>query len=465
MNKRILPTMASMRQRGQSLELKAYAGTDPASGKRQYLSETVPVDTGKRELAARIKKLDARALELAEGRKARRKDPRAERPKKVKARTVGEAVEVWWTKHGSKLDGAPKVRSLINSIILPELGEVLVALVAGTAPDDEDERDPDLVYLSERWEEIARRRDLKPSTIHRAHGIVGGALRRAGHPISDPGLPSMGEVADTTPLAEEMGAFVAFLAEAPLTPAYTVTRKVRGSDQTVSYEVPAKVGERSAMDLVLEAVALLVMSGPRPVEAMALTRDRLDLASGRCSFDGRGVVQRSAEDGSELWVVATGETAKRRKRVITLDQRTVAALRRWLAFQDEYALAVGQRLSARAFVFSLAADARTPISPKVMSRAFARQVDRARAVGLELPDGFHFYSCRHFGISQLLRAGRDVTAVAKRFGTSARMVHERYGHCIDADDAHLAESLGAMWAEPAGEVVRFPAAGGGPSGG
>lgn len=457
--------MASQRQVGQSLELKAYAGTDPATGKRQYLYDRVPAGIGKRELAARIKKLDARALELAEGRKARRKDPRAQRPVKVKASTVGEAIEIWWAKHGGKLASAPKTRTLVDNILLPEFGATLIALVAGTPPDDEDDRDPDLVYLAEEWERIARERNLKPSVIHRTHGMLGAALRRAGHPIPDPGLPAIGEAADTTPLAEEMSAFLELLAEPPVTPAYTVTRKVRGSSDSVTYEVGEKVGERSAMDLIVEAFALLVMSGPRPVEAAALTRDRLDLSTGRCSFDGRGVVQRTDEDGGELWVVATGETAKRRKRVITLDPRTVGTLNRWMRFQDEMTLAAGRRLSARAYVFSLDFEAKYPISPKVVSRAFGRQVDRAREAGLDLPDGFHLYSCRHFGISQLLRAGHDVAAVAKRFGTSARMIHSTYGHAIDADDSRLAESLGALWTEPAGEVFMFPAAGAGPSDG
>lgn len=443
--------MASQRRRGDTLELKAYAGIDPATGKPDYIYESAPADIGKRALEVKIKKLDARALELAECRRARRKDPQAERPKKVKARTVGEAIELWWEKHGSKLAAAPKTRTLVDSILLPEFGHLMVALVAGTPPDDEDDRDPDLVYVSERWAEVARRRNLESSTVHRAHGMLGAALRRVGHPIPDPGLPSIERRESTTPLAEEMAAFVEFLGRPVETKCYTVTRKAGGT--TVSYEVPAKVGERSAMDLIVEAFALLVMSGPRPVEAAALTRDRLDLTTGRASFDGRGVVQREDDGGKELWVVATGETVKRRKRVITLDARTLAAIRRWLTFQDEMALAVGKKIRARSFVFSLDFEAKIPISPKVVSRDFARAVGRARAAGLDLPDGFHLYDVRHFGISQLLRAGRDVTAVAKRFGTSARMVHEHYGEFIDSDDSHLAESLGALWEPKTGEVL------------
>lgn len=439
--------MASQRQVGQSLELKAYAGTDPATEKRQYIYDRVPADIGKRELAARVKKLDARALELAEGRRARRKNPTAERPKKVKARTVGEAVEIWWTKHGSKLASAPKVRTLVDNIVLPELGHVLVSLTAGTPPDDDDDRDPDLVYLSEEWERIARERSLKPSVIHRCHGMVGAALRRAGHPIPDPGLPSIIKGESQTPLAEEMAAFLDHLAQPPTLPAYTVTRKVRGSDKKVCYEVPAKTLERSAMDLIVEAVAFLVHTGPRPVEALALTQDRVDRVAGKISLNGDGVVERRDADGKEIWIVEHGETVKRRKRSIVLDPRTAAALNRWLKFQDEMALSVGTRLKSRALVFSLDFEAKEPLSPKTVSAAFAKAIDRAEEAGLELPAGFHLYSMRHFGISQLLRDGKDVAAIAQRFGTSARMIHQTYGEFIDKDDSHLAASLGALWSD------------------
>lgn len=453
--------MATQRRRGNSLELKAYAGTDPATGKPEYLYDRAPADTGKRELDRRLRALDARAADLAAGRRIRRKDPAAPRPVKVKAKTCGEALEVWWAKHGAKLASAPRVRTLVDNILLPEFGAVPVALMAGTAPDDEEDRDPDLVYLSERWKRIARERRLEASTVHRCHGMLGAALRRVGHPIPDPGLPPVGEGEPTMPLAEEMAAFLGLMGEPPVVDAYRV-RRASGA----TYEVPAKAGERSAMDLMLECFALLVMSGPRPVEAAAITRERLDLERRRLSLDGRGVVLRLGEDGSEVWEVVGGETVKRRKRAITLDDRTVVVLRRWLAFQQEYALAVGVRPKARSLVFSLIADGSVPISPKVMSRAFSREVARARKAGLELPVGFHLYDMRHFGISQLLRAGRDVTAVANRFGTSARMIHQTYGHCIDADDSHLADTLGAMFPTAPGEIVRFPSvAGGGPSGG
>lgn len=458
--------MATQRPRGSSIELKAYAGTDPATGRQQYLYDTVPADTGKRELDRRARALDAAAAALAESRRQRRRNPAAPGPTRARptaARTIGDAVEAWWKHHGSKLAGAPKTRPLIDGIILPHLGDLKITLVAGTPPDDDTERDGDLVYLAERWEEIrvSGRRNgdtpLSPAMIHKCHGIVGAALRRAGHPVPDPGLPAMGDKPETTPLPEEMTAFLPYLAARGRTvPAYTTTRRVRGTTNTVSYDVPARTVEPSAMDLMTEAFALLVASGPRPVEAAAVTRTQIDPASGSCSLDGRGVVLTLDDAGRERWVVAGGETAKRRRRVITLDALTLAALKRWLAFQQEAGLAMGERLSPRALVFSLDPAARAPISPKVFSNAFARTVDRAVADGAVLPEGFHLYDMRHYGITTLLRAGRPVAAVARRFGTSPRMIHQRYEHAIPGDDAHLADTLTAMWGDPGGDGAVMP---------
>lgn len=460
--------MATQRVRGGRIELKAYAGVDPATGRKHYLYESVAADTGKRELDRRARALDRAAGELAESRRDRRRHPAA--PKRATSkpktdRTVADAVEAWWKHHGSKLAGAPKTRPLIDGIILPHLGEVKIALVAGTPPDDPDERDADVVYLAERWEEIARAArktgsaPLAASTIHKCHGIVGAALRRAGHPISKPGLPTVEERESTTPLPEEMAAFLPHLAATGKRKSYTVTRRFRAEngDKILTYTVPAGQAEPSAMSLMAEAFALLVASGPRPVEVAAIARSQLDLDAGSLSLDARGVVVALDADGREVWVIRQGETAKRRRRTIALDARTLAALRRWLAFQQTYALRLGARPGPRSLLFSFAPDATEPISPKVFSRAFDRAVDRAVDAGVALPEGFHLYDMRHYGITSLLRAGRPVAAVARRFGTSPRMIHQRYEHAIPGDDAALADTMTAVWGDPAGdaEIIRL----------
>lgn len=457
---------------GRGIQLKAYAGIDPATGKKDYLYDQAPADIGKRELDRKKKALDGRAHALAESRRERRRDPDApvQKPARpVAAKTVGEAVEAWWTYYGSKLAGAPKRRPLIDGIILPHLGHLKLTLLAGTAPDDPTQRIPDVTYLSEKWAEIratARRAGDKPlaaSTIQTCHtSILAPALRRAGHPISDPGLPKADPQADTTPLPDEMAKFLPYLGAGRRQAGYTATRRVRGTGKVVTYTVPARQSEPSMIDRMLEPFALLVANGPRPVEAAAIRRMHLDQAADELELVGDGVILTVGADGREEWAIVHGESAKRRRRRITLDDRCAGALRRWLSFQDELALRAGVRLGPRSLVFSLDPSADEAVSPKVLSKAFERTVDTARAAKESLPDGFHLYSMRHFGITHMLRrgGGRNVAAVAARFGTSTRMIESRYEHAIPKDDRLLAEALSGVWgADPAadgGDVIPLP---------
>lgn len=464
--------MATERLIGNKIELRAYAGTDPATGKRQSVYDYVPADVGKRELDRKKKALDARAQDLQAARRDRRRNPgAAPRKKPVRAdKTIRDAVEAWWAAHGSKLANAPKRRPLIDGIILPHLGDIRLTVLSstGTPPDDPDEREPDLVYLSEKWEEIQKKarksgdEPLEASTIQTCHtSILGPALRRAGHPVTDPGLPKGQASAETTPLPEEMTAFLPYLGAGRQVGGYTSTRRVRGSDRVITYTVPARQGEPSLVDRMLEPFAFLVANGPRPVEAAAITRTQLDLDRGELELRGDGVVLVEDDNGAEEWVVVHGETPKRRRRRITLDGRCVDALRRWLTIQDEFALRFGERLGPRALVFSLDPAGKEPASPKVLSKAFERAVDSARAAEESLPEGFHLYDMRHFGITHMLRlgAGRNVAAVAARFGTSTRMIEQRYEHAIPKDDRALADALTGVWgaAGPDGEadVVRL----------
>lgn len=458
--------MATYRARGNSIEIKAYAGVDPATGKKDWKYDRIPVADAfsasgghSREMNRKIKALDAKAEGLLSTRRDRRRDPQAPPKKKTvnPAWTIRDAVEVAWAKHFSKLASARNARHLIDSLILPHLGDTLVVLTAGTPPDDDDDRDPDLVYLSERWEEIAKvgrikgDAPLKPSGIHRAHGIVGYSLRRAGHPISDPGLASIGDKPVTTPNPAEMQTFLPYLAGGRARKGYEVTRRVRGSLEKVSYKVgAAAVVEPTAMGLMLEAAALLVGSGPRPFEACALTRSQVDTRSGDIGLTGTGVIAVDDADGKEQWVVAFGETDKRRVRDLTADDRTLAAIRRWWAFQDEYALACGIRLTGRAQLFSLDPDAKVPLSPKVLSRAFDQAVVRSVRAGHDLPAGFHLYDMRHFGITQALRAGNAVADVAYQYGTSAKMIYARYAHPSTDGGARITKALEAVWGPSGG---------------
>jgi integrase len=192
----------------------------------------------------------------------------------------------------------------------------------------------------------------------------------------------------------------------------------------------------------------MVASGPRPTEVSALQRGNYDRATRQMAFLAEGVVRVKEQDQPERWEVATGETDKRRARVIELDPVVAADLDALLLEQDEAALACGVKLGRRAYLFSPATDCKTFLTPNTAGDGFAAAVERARAAGVDLPPGMRLYDMRHYGITYLLRAGAAPAAVAVRFATSEAMIRSRYSHAISGDDAHLAEKMAAVWAQP-----------------
>jgi integrase len=463
----------NIRERANRLELRAYAGVNPATGRRDYLLERLPLDTPEKELGRRLTALVARADEIAATRRERRKDPaRAPRrpaPVRRQDRTAGYVLEDWWDAHAQHLDSAGHVRMVLDTYLLPVLGDVALWRLRGHLDREEAELDPDLVNLSAFEAELLRsgktirrrrttrevhrelraanktagvteaaaetmerarvlaaaslvteRGPLKPAAVERIHGILHAALAHgvrkgwlASNPASDVKRAKVEERESTTPEEDEANDFLHFVA-----------------------------GRHHE----LYAFTLLVASGPRPQEVAAVRWLQVDLDAGRLSLTGEGVVQEKDPGQPERWVIRRGETEKRRRRVIALDPVTVEALRELRRRQLETALGVGATIGRRALVFSEEPDGSEPVSPHALTITFGRYVRRARRDGLDVPAGMRLYDFRHFGITQLLRKGRNPADVARRFGTSARVINARYAHAIPGDDERMAETMADVWA-------------------
>lgn len=447
----------SVRRKGNGLELRAYAGTDPATGRADYLREPLPSSTPEREVNRRLTALVARADDLAATRRRRRRDgghvPRVER--NPRRRTVSDALEGWWQDHGQDLSGADTARTVIDAYLTPHLGGVALWRLRGKLDKDEADLDPDLVDLSAFYRQLRAvggpgrpsGRRLEPSAVLRIHGVLRGALAAAvrkgwlpENPASAARLPRLEERESTTPDMEEMREFLAFLREPRVVAGYKATRRTLGGG-LVTYEVPAREVEP---DTQLVAFALLVASGPRPQEVAAIRWGAFDLDAGRLSLTGEGVVRVKDDGQPEQWVVRRGETEKRRL-MISLDAYVLDVLREHRRRRLEAALSCGVSLGRKAFVFSNTPDGAENVAPHAITVAFERQVRRARAA---VPEGMRLYDARHFGITQLLGRGVSVVEVARRFGTSPRMIHARYAHAIPGDDARAAEAMTAVWGPP-----------------
>lgn len=475
-------TRGTVREHRGRLQLRAYAGRKPSGGD-PYIYDYLPLGSGEKEIGRALTALVGKADDLAEVRRGRRADPYAEpepvKPKARRDRTVAHALETWWNAHGSTLAGAYDVRRNIDAYLIPKLGTV--ALWRLRPALDAAEADGELVDLSAFYRELLAGGKvggggqphraggpLKPSTILKIHGILRTALalevRRPGGLMSNPAaavkLPRVEDRESTTPEADELAEFLPFLGGAGrVVPGYEVTRR-RKTGETTTYRVDERPDLRAAeFGRTVRAFALLVASGPRPQEVAAIRRGDLDRTTGRLSLTGEGVVRVKDPGRPERWEVRRGETAKRRKRVITLDPDVLAAVDDVLLAADEYALACGIRLGRRAFLFSYEPDGSEPGSPKNISRLFDRAVDAAVKAGIDVPPGMRLYDFRHFGITQLLRKGRAVADVARRYGTSSRMIHARYAHAIPGDDDTLAATMADVWAPVRARAAELAAAG------
>lgn len=460
----------NIRERANRLELRAYAGVNPSTGKRDYLVKRLPLDTPVKEVRSQLTALVGRADEIAATRRDRRKDPtRTPRPAPARRsdRTVAAALEAWYEAHAQYLASASHVRMCLDTYLLPGLGEVALWRLRGRL--EPDEPDPDLVDLSAFYRQLLKsgrkirtgknvravhrelraankkagivetaaetmvraraiaaasvtvtKGPLEPSSVERIRGILHAALAYAvgkgwlpANPASEVRLPKAEDRESTMPEHDEAGDFLTFVAER-------------------HHE--------------LYSFVLLIASGPRPQEVAAIRWPQLDLDKGQLSLTGEGVVKEKKPGQPERWIVRRGETAKRRRRVILLDPVTVEALKERRRRQLETALACGASIGRRSFVFSEEADGSQPVAPHAITTTFTRYVTYARREGLDVPADMVPYDYRHFGITQLLHAGRSPAAVAERFATSERTIRKTYSHAIAGDDERLADTMAEVWA-------------------
>jgi integrase len=440
--------MARIVKRGSGIQIRAYSGVDPATGKADRVVRSVPADTKPRELDRLVREVQAEADALAARRRERRRNPAARgasapaadgvRPEDVTFRIAGEA---WYRSHVQELEASGQAvpRMHLDRLLYPRIGDVCLWRFRPTL-DREVEHDPDLVSMTEVFAELLatggrQGGPLKVSYVKRTRGIARQVFEYAlakgwgtltGNPVIGAKLPKEKSRPSTTPRQDDAGAFFARLAE----------------------DLPT-----------LYAFGLVIASGPRPNEVYAMRWENIDLDTGTAKVGEEGAVRITEADETgrmveRFVVVSGGDTDKRHWRTVTFDEVTVEALRAHRRLAVENALACGVTLPDDAFVFSPDPAGSTTFSARWATRAFAKAAVAARAEGFRLPTGIRLYDVRHFAITQALAAGHSVADVAQRFGNSPRTIYARYAHAIPGNDEKIAASMGALWkAKKAGEVV------------
>jgi integrase len=413
-----------IRKRGGSLQVQVFAGRDPLTGRKRWLSRQV---RGQTKAAYReAKKVEAQLLEQLD-----RGEPRGGR-----TRAVGELVERWleWRQQVRPISPVTvaNYRGAIDRYILPNLGRAKVHEV--------DAATLDTLYARVRatggkcrhcWRRIRRGEPaLRAGVRYRPQPGAEEAIHEpdcaSGWPVSASAVREMHTVLS--------GAFkqAVIWGWAGHNPAKLATPPAAGRAEVAP---PDAEGVARLLTTATEQdpelglfLRLAVVLGARRGELIALKWRDVDLAAGEVLI-ASGVVRVA---GQPLIDKDTKTHAKRR---VAVGAETVELLKAHRARQAQAALAAGATLPPDAYVFSRSPDGSKAISPDGISHRFQ---ELAAHLGVRA----RLHDLRHFMVTQLVAGGVDWRTVSGRAGhADGHMTLATYAHFQQAQDRQAAELM------------------------
>jgi integrase len=359
-------------------------GTDPVTGKRRQESIRLDPQTGLR-ISTRKRALEIEREELSKRRRGDYVDPSIEPLKDYLARWLAETQDdhTASTQYGRE--------SIVRNRIVPELGEI------------------PLGRLNELhihgWHRTLRDR-YAPNSIHSAHAVLSAALRDA--------------------LRWRLVARNVAIG-ATLPPRVSKARDAWTAEQARMFLAHTEGDRWGAL------WRLLLDSGMRIGEALALSWSDLDLTSGTVSI--RKTITISADEtGKAVRVIASRTKSKKGQRVVNLAPATVEALRRHRTAQLERRLELGPYWQPGDLIFDRG-DGGT-VDNTVVQDNFARAV---AAVGIEKCT---IHVLRHTSATLAVAAGEPLHAVSRRSGHgSSHLTANLYAHASREADRRVSETL------------------------
>jgi integrase len=204
-------------------------------------------------------------------------------------------------------------------------------------------------------------------------------------------------------------------------------------------ELRAFLDQRSqAKDEMLIAWSLLVATGMRRGEALALRWGDVDFEGSRLSVRRSATVIKHKGAGEEIIV---GPPKSGKARTVDVDPQTLATLKAHKAAQGTLALAL-----ARDDAYILANLDGSVRHPERFSRRFVTAVVAARkALGEDRLSRIRLHDLRHTHASLLLAAGVPVKVVSERLGHASAMITLGiYAHVMPGMQAEAAAKFGAL---------------------
>ena len=378
-----------MRQRGDTWQVRVFAGRDTVTGRKRWVAKTVRGGkrAAQRELANLIAEVDRG---LAVGTDA----------------TVNDLIERWMELASAEWSPSTLVqtRSAIRTHITPLLGPIQLKKLRAA--------DLDHFYAQLRKRPGRRSPTLSPATIRRVYVIIHAALEQA----------------------VKWGWIAVNPADASSPPKTRQAQIVSPAPEGVA-RLLAMVEQEDPEFFTYLRVA--VNTGARRSQVCGLQWGDVDLATGAVKFS------RAVVDGPD-GIAVKGTKTDRIYRV-TLDAGTLDSLARHRTAMEERAELCGVELPTKAFVFSYSPDCSAPWRPDGVTSRWTKWRKKA---GLE---GVRLHDLRHFMATTMLTAGVPVSVVAGRLGHARPATTLNvYSHFVDAGDRIAADVLARIVDEAGG---------------
>jgi integrase len=364
-------------------ELRVYAGRDPVTQKKRYVSRTFR--DGKREAN---KALNVFVAEVSR-----------------ETVTTNEAtVDTLLATHVDHLEARGRqvrtidgYRTIARGVASDPIGSMPLAKIKVKDVDD--------YYVR------LRQRELSPATIQRYHALLNAAFGQA--------------------MAWEwIARNVVQLATPPSVP--RISREIPTPEVVSALLAEAKASRNPENYLVFR---LLAVTGARRGEICALRWSNVDLKAS--SFTIRESIARVASGR-----LSTKDPKSHQIRTVSVDSQTLELLTEHKRRQAQQSRALGAMTTGNGLVFAdLRADPTglVPIRPDRFTQAWSRIANR-------VPDarGVRLHDLRHWFASTQLDAGEPLPTVAARIGDNVETLAKIYAHKGRRDDQHAAAELAEL---------------------
>ena len=388
-----------------SLRIKVYAGYDPLTGRRHYLTEVVPAGP---RAATEAEKVRTRLQgQVDEGRNP------------MTRATMNQLLDHYLQVLDVDTTTRERYEGIIRLHIRPALGALPLSKIDGRLLDTFYAQ---LCRCRERCE--GRKRHMKHRT-RAAHECDKDCVVVPCKPLSTSSIRAAHWILSA---AFSRAVRWQWLSRNPI----EATKPPAPSRSNPSPPSPAE-----AAQLLNEAwkdpdwgafVWTAMITGARRGELCALKREDVDLAAGVLSV--RTGLKLNARE------LVRSDTKTHQQRRIALDPESVEILRDYMARVDEQAAQLGVSVGPDAYLFTLSPDGSTPLKPDTATQRYERMATR-----LEIKSTLH--KLRHYSATELIAAGVDIRTVAGRLGHGGggTTTLKVYAAWISEVDQRAAESL------------------------